>query len=298
MEPLLETGILKEITDGHVLKHKYRMTFLDEKHLSQIMALQEVIVDGLSRPDMLESFSHNFMKAHLGPQGFIIGVFCSDRLIAFRNVYFPQPHDTNWNLGIDAGLAESERAKVANLQMVCVDPGFRGNGLAFKMNRVALRLLRQRSIYEHICATVSPYNFWNIRILLKSGFCITTLKTKYTWKLRYIVYRNLFTTIDFINGSAVHIPLNDLEIQKQLFDSGYLGVGLMQVKRFDGTSRKDLASCFNLTFMKPSMGKSDHFMSRPDHGWSPKIGDCMNSVYMPTSTSIGVQKTVITEGSA
>ncbi len=288
MEPVLETGTLREKhMDGKARKQKYIMTLLNNKHLPQIMALQEVIVKGLSRPDMLESFAYSFMKAHIGHQGFIIGILCGSRLIAFRNVYFPESRDTNWNLGIDVGLAKAECAKVANLQMVCVDPGFRGNLLALKMNRVALDLLRQRSIYEHICATVSPHNFWNIRILLNSGFRIITLKTKYAWKLRYIVYQNLNNPLEFINSSAVHIPLDNLESQKELFNSGYSGVALQQVKSLEGTLRNDLPSCFNIILMKPSKRKMDHPIDSLSHGWPRAAGDYMGSGYLLASGSTG-----------
>lgn len=129
---------------------------------------------------MLQSFSEDFMKQHLEPLGFAIGVFLENRLAAFLNVYYPASMDKEWNLGIDAGLTGADLRHVANLQMVCVHPRFRGNALATKMNRIALKLLRQRGTHHHICATVSPDNIWNIPALLKSDFHIVKLKVNPT----------------------------------------------------------------------------------------------------------------------
>ena len=175
MGSILASGLLKPKRNGARNRTlKYIITLLGEKHLAQVMALQAVIVQNLGRPDMLQSFSRDFMKQHMGRQGAALGVFVENRLAAFRNLYYPDPWEKEWNLGLDLGLAGEELAKVANLQMVCVHPRFRGNGLAFEMNRISLRLLRESGTRHHVCATVSPYNIWNIPILLKSGFRIGT----------------------------------------------------------------------------------------------------------------------------
>lgn len=251
MRPLIETGIIEEkLDDSRVREVEYSMTFLDESYMPQIMDLQKIIVQNLSRRDMLQSFSYDFMKEHIGPNGFIMGVLVGKRLVAFRNVYYPDNQDAEWNLGIDIGLPDRELSNVANLQMVCVHPTFRGNALAFKMNRHALRLLKERSTHNHICATVSPYNFWNVRILLNSGFVIRKLKDKYGGKIRYVVYQNLEKPIQFDVGTSVTARLNDIEEQKKLFSTGLSGVVLEQTGDLDSTIRDDMAGCFNVLFKK------------------------------------------------
>ncbi|MFZ1983224.1 MAG: GNAT family N-acetyltransferase [Desulfatitalea sp.] len=232
---VLETGVVEEKgTGGSLRPHTYVMTHLDKTHLPRIMALQRTIVGNLSRPDLLASFSREFMEQHLGPQGFILGVFVGQRLIAFRNVYFPDRMDPVWNLGMDLGLSEAERARVANLQMVCVHPAFRGNGLAMKMNRAAIDLLRQRATHEHVCATVSPYNYWNVRILLNSGFCIEALKMKYGQKLRYIVHQNLSVPSRYGDEGAVRVSMGDLEGQREQLKAGFHGVDLVAADSPEG----------------------------------------------------------------
>jgi hypothetical protein len=80
--------------------------------------------------------------------------------------------------------------------------------------------------YEHLCATVSPYNFWNIKILLDSGFVIKKLKNKYGGKLRYIVHQNLKNPGMFPSDPELMVSLTDFMKQEKLFDAGWSGIML------------------------------------------------------------------------
>ena len=192
------------------------------------MALQEIIVKKLPSKNLLQTFSWEFMKQHMGDRGFVLGVFVGKRLVAFRNVYFPDPEDKEWNLGIDLGLGLNELSYVANLQMVCVHPDFRGNALALSMNKVALQLLRELKSYYHICATVSPDNIWNIPVLLASGFSISKIKAKYGGKIRYIAYQDLRRPLSYCTSYSRAVRIDDLEMQKKLMDIGYHGTHIVQ----------------------------------------------------------------------
>lgn len=253
MMQVLTTGLLKSrrgqsqrLRDG-----AYTICNLNEKHLSAVMALQDVIVQNLSRPDLLQTFSEDFMRQHMERQGIVLGVFVENRLIAFRNIYFPDSSDREWNLGIDIGLPAEELSKVANLQMVCVHPDFRGNSLALKMNNLALKILKNRGEHHHICATVSPYNIWNIRILLNSGFRIVGLKDKYEGKLRYIVHQNIRSRIRYSRQSAQKVSLEDLDTQKMLFKSGFMGVTVDPIHQLIGKHKNKLDN-YNLVFKSPA----------------------------------------------
>ncbi len=249
MRRILSTGLLKQRNNGAWGRMlKYIITYLDDEHLPLAMALQEVIVQNLGRQDLLQPFSSGFMKQHMGRQGIVLGVFVKNRLAAFRNVYYPDPWDKEWNLGLDLGLVQEELTKVANFQMVCVHPSFRGNSLALKMNQICLALLRDSCAYHHVCATVSPYNIWNILVLLESGFRIAKLKSKYGGKERYIVHQNLRRPFLFNDDRAVIVRLDDLETQKRWLDSGFYGVALY--KR-DSCCRENFAGNYNIVFKPP-----------------------------------------------
>ena len=261
MSGILATGLLKQKSNGtRGRASKYIVTYLNEKHLPLVMALQEDIVQNLWRPDLLQPFSSDFMKQHMGRRGVVLGVFVEKRLAAFRNVYYPDPWDKEWNLGLDLGLAQEELTKVANLQMVCVHPRFRGNSLALKMNQISLGLLRESGVRHHVCATVSPYNIWNIPVLLQSGFRIAKLKSKYGGKVRYIVHQNLRRPLIFNDDRAVIVRLDDFETQKRWLDSGFYGVAL---HKRDNSIRKNLAGNFNMVF-KPPLEKN----MVPISGWT------------------------------
>jgi hypothetical protein len=264
MNSILESGLLRQKNQnswGRALE--YVITYLHEKHLPLVMQLQEVIVQNLARPDLLHSFSHDFMKRHMGPQGIVLGVFVENCLVAFRNLYFPDPWDAEWNLGLDLGLPKKELVKVANLQMVCVHPRFRGNSLALKMNRLSLGLLRERGIHHHICATVSPYNIWNIPVLLASGFRVARLKNKYGGKVRYIVHQDLRQPLNFDDNSTVNVRLDNLDAQQKWLESGYYGVALNKRGELD---RENPVGCFDLVFKSPDSGHTAPFdLATP--GW-------------------------------
>ena len=227
MSTILAAGWLRKRSQGaRTQALKYTVGFLNEKHLPLVMTLQEIIIQRLQRPDLLQPFPCDFMKQHMGHQGVVLGVFVEHRLAAFRNIYFPASGDKEWNLGRDLGLSEEDLTKVANLQMVCVHPDYRGNGLALKMNQVSLGLLRERGFHRHICATVSPYNVWNLPVLLASGFRVVALKSKYGGKLRYIVYQDLQRPFLFDDNSAFEVQLDDFNTQKKWLDAGFYGVAL------------------------------------------------------------------------
>lgn len=159
--------------------------------------------------------------------------------------------DREWNLGYDIGLESADALKqVANLQMICVHPDFRGNSLGWRMNVKAIARIRQLQRHIHLCATVSPYNYWNIKILLQSGFTIRQLKRKYNGKLRYIVYQDL--TRPFGGGEttneSIAVRLTNIERQGELIRQGFIGVQLRAIDGFHPKRRSDYADGFEVLF--------------------------------------------------
>ncbi|UCG11660.1 MAG: hypothetical protein JSU72_14140 [Deltaproteobacteria bacterium] len=105
---------------------------------------------------------------------------------------------------------------------------YRGNQLGLKMNSQAIRFLKEETDYIHLCATVHPINHWNIRVLMKSGFVIKNVKEKYGGELRYIVYQNLREPIKIMSNGKVFVKHMDIEEQKKVLNSGFLGVDLLE----------------------------------------------------------------------
>ncbi len=101
--------------------------------------------------------------------------------------------------------------------------------------------------------TISPYNYWNVRILLKSGFTIRTLKTKYNGKLRYVMYQNLTRAVEYLEkNERVSVRLTDLKRQKELIHRGFIGVQLREIDGFRPQKPTDYASGFEVIFSASS----------------------------------------------
>lgn len=263
MQNVIKLGVLtKKLGSKRASQQQFVITNLEEEHLEQIMGLQQVVLQNLSRPELMASISYDFMQEHIKRKGFILGAFIDGHLVAFRIVYFPQSTDQEFNMGFDIGLSTEQRTRVANLQMVCVHPDFRGNALGSKMNRIALDLLKEQQTCEHVFASVSPHNIWNIRVLLDCGFCIVALKFKYGGKLRYIVYQNLYKPMEFADDQVVYTGLENLNNQKKLFHSGRYGVALAQMQELDGGLKKNLLIHNRVVFKRPVDQQAAPFIKR------------------------------------
>jgi RimJ/RimL family protein N-acetyltransferase len=247
----IESGKIRMRAQGSPSQEvPYEMALLDESHLPQIMVLHDIIFSTLSSQDLLQPFSADFMREHLGRKGFIIGVFSGTELIAFRSVYFPDGTDQEWNLGLDLDLPEEELGKVANLQMVCVHPSYWGNSLAFRMNIFAIRAVKDMGKYYHLCATVHPYNYWNVRILLRSGFVIKKITEKYGGKLRYVVYQDLRKPMRFAPEGECSARLTDIHDQKGMLEKGLCGVKIKEIRSCVSTHLEERANGFEVIFGK------------------------------------------------
>ena len=186
--------------------------------LTEIVDLQEIIVQNLSDPRLFHADSLHFIRDHISNRGRIIGVISGKSLIAYRIVAFPgNDHD---NLGIDLGLAK--RNKVAHLESFSVHPEYRGNLLQLKTLGPTIRIIRDFG-YEHLCATVSPNNYPGLRNLLKGGLVIRGLKEKYGGKLRYILYQNLKKPMGRDTDHTITLSWTDIEGQERVLGEGYYG---------------------------------------------------------------------------
>lgn len=203
------------------------MIVLDDSYLSSIMTLQEMIVEDLKDSNIFQSDSAEFIQRCLKTHGKIIGIIVKDRLIAFRVIYFPGHFDDN--LGIELAFPEKILSQVAHLETVVVHPDYRGNSLALKMNYQALNVMKTLK-YHHACVTVSPKNFYNLRIVFQLGFIIKKLKIKYGDKLRYILHKNLEEELSFNPKDSIVIPSTDIEAQQNALQQGLVGYKMHQTK--------------------------------------------------------------------
>ncbi|MBF0367761.1 MAG: hypothetical protein HQK50_19495 [Oligoflexia bacterium] len=161
------------------------------EHLPAIMKLQEEILASLPSSDLYAPFSsHDFSRA-LGEQdqGFSLGVFVAERLIAFACVLFPGEGEDN--LGYDLAFPAEEIRRVAHLEEAFVHPLYRGQKWQQQLFGERRARIQAMGRYRHLCTTISPFNYYSIKNALAQGLVIKKLKRKYNNQWRFILHQDL-----------------------------------------------------------------------------------------------------------
>lgn len=89
-------------------------------------------------------------------------------------------------------LTKEEQLKVIHLEITCVLPEYRGNGLQKKLGNLIMKeFIETSNDYRYLCCTVSPTNFPSLKDKLVQGILIAKLKEKYSGRIRYILLKDL-----------------------------------------------------------------------------------------------------------
>ncbi len=222
---VFETGTLERQTADGPEEVAYHIQILDAPFLPQVETLQASIVANIAEPELFAECSHERLRAVLTENGRVLGTCVGDELAGYIVAYFPG--DDEENLGRDLGVPASEYARVVHLESGVVDPAYRGNFLALKMNRYALWTLQSLQM-KHVCATAWPHNLFSVRVLFSTGMVIRFLKEKYNGKLRYIFHRNLHEPLFDAPTRCVTIPTSQRAAQEKILAHGLCGYALQE----------------------------------------------------------------------
>jgi ribosomal protein S18 acetylase RimI-like enzyme len=226
----LECGSIVKRLGTRNYKVDHEMILAEEKHLPDIMKLQEIIVQDLENETMFNPSSTEFMRQHIESKGLTICIYAENELIAYNSLYFPELDEPDYYMGAEVNLPIAEIDKVANFNNVLVHPEYRGNKLGMKMNTYACHLLKSMN-YRHFFATVSPSNIHSIRLFLDSGFIIRALKYKYAGKLRYVFYQDCEKSPPACDESDIALNNMAIEEQQQILKQGYCGVDIRRADK-------------------------------------------------------------------
>ena len=91
-----------------------------------------------------------------------------------------------FNLGYDLGLPEPELNRVVHMDTAAVHPDYRGQGLQYRMMKLAEEELRGRIL---MC-TIHPDNHYSLKNVLKQGYTIEKTTNKYG-SVRHILRKEL-----------------------------------------------------------------------------------------------------------
>jgi|SRR5699024_7300111 len=177
---------------------------LDMNDLEEIIALQNAVYDSLEDKEVLETLTKEEF-AEIIRQGYIIGVFKGDVLVATRSMYIPSADEPE-HLADDAGIIDKDR--VIYSEITFIDPASRGQGLQTEIGRELIRRVRESGDFDHILTTVMPGNVPSLKDKFKLGFKIVKTTYKYGGKKRHVMQLNLFDA-DVPTGEAENVHFQD-----------------------------------------------------------------------------------------
>lgn len=225
MKDFIESGILKRTRNNTIKMVNYDMKFLNESHLDEILQLQDVVFYSLQNKELFVSDSRDFiLNQVLKPgRGKAIGIFVADKLIAYRTIAYPGISD--WNLGRELDIDESNLDKVVHLEATAVHPDYRGNRLQAKMLKHTINYVEGLG-YHYIMSTVSPYNYPSLKSVIGSQLSIHSINLRdgiYGGKLRYLLLRDLKAIKKRLPKSIVKVKNKNISLQMKLLEAGYIG---------------------------------------------------------------------------
>lgn len=203
---------------------EYKIKFLNESHLDQILCLQDTIAKNLSDPTSYYLEPVQFFCKQLTIERMAMGIFYKNQLVGFHMASYPDLNEGR--LGVDIGLSQEELLHCIQWGPVAIHPDHRWRGLLNKVAKRHLRILEEMG-YRHICLTISPNNYPTLRSTIAQGFVIKKLKLKYNNLLRYILHLDLTNRVKHPKYS-VRIPNTDLESQKFIMSLGFYGYDVVK----------------------------------------------------------------------
>lgn len=220
---ILNTFMARYQVDGK--SHPVTIMMLDISHLSQIMDLQEYVVNILKNHESFCALTISEVKRIFNGEGMIAGALIGKKLIGFCAMYFPGIETDN--LGRDLGLPNSDLPKVAHLEAAVIHPEYRGNALQTKLFLFMIEKIGCNGEYRYLCATVAPGNYPSMKSMFNLNLNIVKLKPKYGNKLRYIFLQDMKKPIQADNKNIIQVKSTDVTRQTEFLNSGYCGVNLM-----------------------------------------------------------------------
>jgi hypothetical protein len=160
-----------------------------------------------------------FLAAHLGADGYTVGLFCEGQLIAYGILGLSgAAHE---RIGGLLGLSAQSCERLAVLDGVGVVPAFRGHGLHGYLNRVRGALARRHG-RPLLAASAAPANSVSWRNLMRSGLEVRGLARMFGGHWRYLMLRDESGIP--ADRPAEFVEALDIPRQQQLLDLGYRGV--------------------------------------------------------------------------
>jgi ribosomal protein S18 acetylase RimI-like enzyme len=185
--------------------------------LKDVLELQENVYHQLQEKEVLETLSREEFTEII-KQGFIIGVYDGDNLVATRSMYIPDVSEDE-HLANDTGI--KDKNSVIYSEISFINPQYRGQNLQTTMGAHLIDKVRQDGRFKHCLTTVMPTNVPSLKDKFKLGFKIMATKLKYNGKRRHILRLDLEQPIQ-CSGDALKVAYDDIGWMMQNGDQ-YVG---------------------------------------------------------------------------
>ena len=159
---------------------------LKENDVSDIMELQNMIIDRLPDKDLLRKNSSDMFRQVINSGACCIGVYDGENLVACGLSHLCQGSEEDLSMHLENHTCTNP----VNMKSVMVHPDYRGKGLQRALMKMIEDDLRQRGFDAMIC-TVSPSNEHSVRNVLAMNYEFDHQEVKYESLLRYIYIKKL-----------------------------------------------------------------------------------------------------------
>lgn len=128
---------------------------LDQSFLQQLLNIQEE-----ANPTYFQKDDPNSFLKHLNTdQGFILGYFIENELVAYARYWFPGNESV---MGKEAGLSQKQLSRLVYFNGTVVKKSYRGKGIQYKLHKQVLDILNYRGI-SYIMCMIHPENKASIK---------------------------------------------------------------------------------------------------------------------------------------
>lgn len=157
-------------------EHEFEFCLCGPDCLEEILDIQEETLALLPNPELLRRNTKEMLAECLQLPNKTMGAWYKGQLVAFAVLYYPVVQEESLAVYLDDPALLNMRS--ANLKLIIVRPGFRGNGLQYKLSARLEEYAREDGV-EMLCGTVSPLNEHSMANMLKLGFQYAKIIHKY-----------------------------------------------------------------------------------------------------------------------
>ncbi len=165
--------------------------YITKDKFEDVINLFNRVNSSMDNKSWLKSRDVDYLQGVLDKNGFIVGCYIEDTLVASALCEAPQGEYKD--MLIEMGMNEYEIENTFISGFVMVDPFYRGNALHRTLLETRIDLSIKKGI-KNIVTVVNSQNIYSLNTILNLGFEIKLEKENEDGIIRYVLYKNLENT--------------------------------------------------------------------------------------------------------